>query len=134
MSKYKVYNRSGSIERCTLNKVEYNGSFMDSRVVNASVESSTPTVSAPAGEVQMLPKLFKKIGGLFKKGSKAQEAAMFAGIALMVRIFSPSQPSTETDIVVAEERLSNEYYDELIWASCVDDYSVYEYFADAYEY
>ena len=39
------------------------------------VESSTPTVSAPAGEVQMLPKLFKKIGGLFKKGSKAQEAA-----------------------------------------------------------
>ena len=42
MSKYKVYNRSGSIERCTLNKVEYNGSFMDSRVVNASVESSTP--------------------------------------------------------------------------------------------
>ena len=38
------------------------------------VESSTPTVSAPAGEVQMLPKLFKKIGGLFKKGSKAQEA------------------------------------------------------------
>lgn len=61
-------------------------------------------------------------------------AAMFAGIALMVRIFSPSQPSTETDIVVAEEHLSNEYYDELIWASCVDDYSVYEYFADAYEY
>ena len=39
------------------------------------VESSTPTVSAPAGEVQMMPKLFKKIGGLFKKGSKAQEAA-----------------------------------------------------------
>ena len=38
------------------------------------VESSTPTVSAPGGEVQMLPKLFKKIGGLFKKGSKAQEA------------------------------------------------------------
>src|SRR5699024_9715762 len=27
------------------------------------VESSTPTVSAPAGEVQMMPKLFKKIGG-----------------------------------------------------------------------
>lgn len=42
MSKYKVYNKSGNIERCTLSKVEYNGSFMDSRVVNATVESNKP--------------------------------------------------------------------------------------------
>lgn len=60
-------------------------------------------------------------------------AAMFVGIALMVRIFSPQTATTETDIV-AEENFSNEYYDELIWASCVDDYCVYEYFADAYDY
>ncbi len=59
-------------------------------------------------------------------------AAMFVGIALMVRVFSPEK-SPEAEIV-AEEQLSNEYYDELIWSSCVNDYSVYEYLADAYEY
>ena len=48
-------------------------------------------------------------------------------------MLSPETATTETDIV-AEENFSNEYYDELIWASCVDDYCVYEYFADAYDY
>ena len=42
MSRYKVYSRNGSTVRCTLNKVEYNGSFMDERSVSASVESPTP--------------------------------------------------------------------------------------------
>ena len=42
MSRYKVYSKDGATERCTLNKVEYNGSFMDSRSVNATVESPTP--------------------------------------------------------------------------------------------
>ena len=42
-------------------------------------------------------------------------AAMFVGIALMVRVFSPGE-SSEAEIV-AEEQLSNEYYDELIWSS-----------------
>ena len=42
MSKYKVYDKGGSVVRCTLDKVEYNGSFMDSRVVNATVESGEP--------------------------------------------------------------------------------------------
>lgn len=44
-------------------------------VQQGQVESSAPTVSAPAGQVQMMPKLFKKIGGLFKRGSKEAEPA-----------------------------------------------------------
>ncbi len=60
-------------------------------------------------------------------------AAMFVGIALMVRIFSPTRKSNEKDIL-AEEQYSTEYYDELIWTSCVNDYNMYEYLADAYEY
>lgn len=42
MSRYKVYSKDGVTERCTLHKVEYNGSFMDSRVVTASISSPSP--------------------------------------------------------------------------------------------
>ena len=42
MSRYKVYSKNGNTERCVLNKIEYNGSFMDERSVSASVESPTP--------------------------------------------------------------------------------------------
>ena len=35
------------------------------------VESSAPTVSAPAGTIQMMPKLFEKIGGGIAKAAKA---------------------------------------------------------------
>ena len=37
------------------------------------VESAVPTVSAPMGEVQMMPKVFQKIGGFFKNLFKSKE-------------------------------------------------------------
>ncbi len=58
-------------------------------------------------------------------------AAMFAGIALVVRIFTT--PSTETDLY-SEEPCYEEYYEELIWSSNVSDCAVYEYIADVYEH
>ena len=42
MARYKVYDSNGSTERCTLDKVEYSGSFMDRRVVNATVDTPVP--------------------------------------------------------------------------------------------
>ena len=37
------------------------------------VESAMPTVSAPAGGVQMMPKIFQKVGGFFKNLFKSKE-------------------------------------------------------------
>ena len=42
MARYKVYDSNGSTERCTIDKVEYSGSFMDRRVVNATVDTPVP--------------------------------------------------------------------------------------------
>ena len=59
-------------------------------------------------------------------------AAMFAGIALMVRIFAPA-PKSDIDFL-AEEQSQQAFYDELIWTSCINNCDVYEYLADAYDY
>ena len=55
-------------------------------------------------------------------------AAMFAGIALMVRLFVPEKDSSS---VVAETEVSitNENVDDYLFYSNVDEYSVYEYLA-----
>lgn len=42
MARYKVYDSNGNTERCTLDKVEYSGSFMDRRVINATVDTPVP--------------------------------------------------------------------------------------------
>ena len=44
-------------------------------VQQGQVDSGAATVSAPAGGVQMMPKFLKKIGSLFKRGSKEAEPA-----------------------------------------------------------
>ena len=53
-------------------------------------------------------------------------AAMFAGIALMVRLFVPEKRSSS---VVAETEVSitNENVEDYLFYSNVDEYSVYEY-------
>ena len=55
-------------------------------------------------------------------------AAMFAGIALMVRLFVPEKRSSS---VVAETEVSitNENVEDYLFYSNVDEYSVYEYLA-----
>ena len=58
-------------------------------------------------------------------------AAMFVGIALMIRIFSPAR---NQDDLLAKEQSQEAFYDELIWTSCVDNGDVYIYLADAYDY
>ena len=60
-------------------------------------------------------------------------AAMFVGIYLIVNMFHSISSAQESNLL-AEEQFDEEYYEELIWTSNVSDCSVYEYFADAYEY
>lgn len=42
MSKYKIYSKDGLTERCTVKKLEYNGTFMGERSISINIESSSP--------------------------------------------------------------------------------------------
>lgn len=53
-------------------------------------------------------------------------AAMFGGIALMLRLFVPKE---ETSSVAEENVITNENVEDYLFYSNVDEYSVYEYLA-----
>lgn len=56
-------------------------------------------------------------------------AAMFAGIALMVRLFVPEKEDGSTPVAETEVTITNENVEDYLFYSNVDEYSVYEYLA-----
>ncbi|WP_455497506.1 hypothetical protein [Coprobacter sp.] len=55
--------------------------------------------------------------------------AMFAGIALMVRLFVPEKEIENTSVAETEVNMTNENVEDYLFYSNVDEYSVYEYLA-----
>lgn len=67
------------------------------------VESAVPTVSAPTGGVQMMPKLFQRVGGFFKnlfksKDKKNMEIIAGTNVASRAGEQQPHQPFTAAQI------------------------------------